>query len=594
MSSFQFLVSFCNIGTLDSRFSLGLFVSDDDGIREVGYIDLDRFIRDGALFGGITGLCWSGTTIYAGLQGRPCQLLAFTAQRAPRLVPLRLVTDIHSMAALPDGRLLIVSTGNDSLVTFDPKTEIEELHTLVGDDRKDGLHVNGVALHDGRVIVSMFGARSEGLIRSGEVRDLTSGATLMSGLRSPHSVLSHGGAVFVLESETGMLMCRDPAGVGEAVDQFVGYTRGLQMGTNVTLVGRSAYRIHSASFGRKRKHPLGLDHNRRESATCCIYMQGPSDRSFAFDLTEHAPEIYDILILEPDAAAALAMPLIPAPLVRLRKAIRRNDLESAEAELSRLDQADHALALAAVEELRGDLPAAIQAVTTSIGSASDATPHIRLTRLYRRARRGEEALTAARRAAEIQPQAATLHLAQATIAQRSGLAAEALDALRRAMALAPQGQAIMLRMAELLAAIDEKDEATAWAVRVLERENSMANRIEAAGILVTCGRAAQARALIADERPAPRYRGAVLYLQSRIEMLEGDHRAALEAARKAVAAEPAEARYHAHLVPLLLDAGRADEAEASLKFLEGSSNPSDARIGRKLRVAARKRPLPTA
>jgi Flp pilus assembly protein TadD len=586
----QFLVSFCNVGHLDSRFSLGRFICDDDGIRQIGYVDLATVIRDGALFDGITGLCWSGSTIYAGLQGRPCKLLAFTAQRAPRLIPLRLVNRIHSIVALPDGRLLIVSTGNDSIIAFDPKTETEELYAQLGDGQQNVLHMNGVTVHEGRIIVSMFGPRSEGLIRSGEVRDLTSGTTLISGLRSPHSVLSHGGMVHVLESETGLLFCRDPDAGSEAVDQFVGYARGLQMDKNLTLVGRSVFRIHSASFGRKRKHPLGMDQNRPEAATCCIYMQGASDRSFALDLTEHALEIYDILMLEPDAVAAMAVPLIPDATVQLRKAVRRGDLEGAEALLPQLDQAERSLALAAVEELRGDVPAAIDAIKASIGSAADATPHIRLTSLYERARRRDQALASARRAAEIQPLDPGLHLAHARVAERSGLGAEALGALRRAMVLAPRASDIMFRMALLLVASGETEEAIACTLRAVEQDNALENRIAAAGILLDCGRAAEARALLSPDRPAPRYRGAILYLKSRMERLEGNLQAALQTARDAVEAGPTEGTYHAHLASLLLEAGRAEEAEASLGFLAASARPSEVKIGRRLRAAARRRP----
>lgn len=589
MDAFQFLVSFCNIGTSDSRFSLGQFICDDDGIREIGYIDLGGIIHDGAFFGGVTGLCLSGGILYAGLQGRPSGLLILTPQQAPRLVRLRLVTRIHSLAALPDGRLLIVSTGSDSLVTFDPRTDTEVLHTRLAEGEQNSLHVNGLALHEGRIIVSMLGTQADGWMRSGEVRDLTRGTTLMTGLRAPHSVLSHDGMVYVLESRTGLLLCGDPAGMGETTEQFVGYARGLQMTQGVTLVGRSAFRIHSASFGRKRRYPLGLDREGPEAAICCLYMQGAGDRSFALDLTDHAPEIYDILALEPEAAAALDLPLIPAPLVRLRKAIRRRDLAGAEAELPLLEAAEMPLALAAVEELRGNFPAAIEAVKASITSAADATPHTRLAHLYKQARRREDALASARRAAEIRPEAAELHLAHARLAQVSGLDAEALDALRRAMALAPKGHGIMLRMAELLAATDAKDEAAAWAFRALESENSLANRIEAAEILLDCGRVAEARALISAERATPRYRAAILHLHSRIALLEGEPQAALEAARRAVAAEPAEARYRAHLVSLLLEAGREEEAEASIAFLEARSDKGEAKMGRRLRAAARMR-----
>src|SRR5690606_8071600 len=124
--------------------------------------------------------------------------------------------------------------------------------TLPGEP--DSLHLNSLAMHRGRLLVSVFGDFDrhrgyKGLTRgAGRVLDLETGEAVVEGLSQPHSLKSDGDLLWLCDSEAHMQRAFD--GAREMVaPPLGGYPRGLLLAGDVIHVGLSRARGDTTGSG---------------------------------------------------------------------------------------------------------------------------------------------------------------------------------------------------------------------------------------------------------------------------------------------------------------------------------------------------------
>ncbi len=156
--------------------------------------------------------------------------------------------------------LWIVNTRFSCLCTlhqdysFVPRWRPNFISELAGDDR---CHLNGLAMRKGRPsVVSLLAASDQPhgwrdqKATGGCLVDVASGEILASELCMPHSPRWHRGALWLLDSGTGQLLCVEPAsGRCLSVARFPGYARGLAFCRQYAFVGLSRIRETSTFSG---------------------------------------------------------------------------------------------------------------------------------------------------------------------------------------------------------------------------------------------------------------------------------------------------------------------------------------------------------
>ena len=181
---------------------------------------------------------------------------------------------IHEMAWV-GGELVFVNTRFSCLATlsdgasFEPVWQPPFITALAAEDR---CHLNGLALHDGRIaLVSALGASdTEGGWRErkadgGVLLDHASGEVVARGLSMPHSPRFHDGRCWVLESGRGTLATVDLRdGRIETVCRLPGFTRGLAFAGPFAFVGLS--KVREKTFD---GIPLGASADER---VCGVYV----------------------------------------------------------------------------------------------------------------------------------------------------------------------------------------------------------------------------------------------------------------------------------------------------------------------------------
>src|SRR5215212_7826736 len=117
----------------------------------------------------------------------------------------------HTIIPHRDG-FLVANTGYNG-VTYLELTPVgvkEDVIWRFVENDKDQVHVNSVAELGGKVFVSMFGYRAEGIVQggwssatNGQVVNITDNTVIAEGLLSPHTLVVHEGALYWLESRRG-------------------------------------------------------------------------------------------------------------------------------------------------------------------------------------------------------------------------------------------------------------------------------------------------------------------------------------------------------------------------------------------------------
>lgn len=150
--------------------------------------------------------------------------------------------DLHDVI-FHGGKVYAAATQINAVLCLDGET-LHELQRWSFPGEEDACHLNSLCIHNGRLLATRFG-RFEGhrgykgaTAGAGEIFDVGTGETLVSGLSQPHSLRSHDGLLWVCDSETYTLR-RYRDFQEDGVFEFDGYTRGLAFGKDSVYLGLS-------------------------------------------------------------------------------------------------------------------------------------------------------------------------------------------------------------------------------------------------------------------------------------------------------------------------------------------------------------------
>lgn len=281
-----FLVSLCNLGSWLSRYPVA--VADGD-LASAAFLDCDAFMLPDADTG-ITGI-----TAYRG------DLLLCVQSAMPRLVrldpyydvravyPLAEALDPHSVC-IEGATALIASSRRNRVIALDLETGVERCRFVADEADRDTVHLNSLAIWNGRLAVSMLGRRGNDGRRAGCVVT-EDGDVIAANLAEPHSLTVADGRLLFLESAAGTCV---EAGGTRSVVAGDGYLRGLCVEQDRSVFGRSALRHERHGAGNAYGGSALMSVDRQTGTVSTL------------DLTPLGPEIYDILsVAEPPPAERL-------------------------------------------------------------------------------------------------------------------------------------------------------------------------------------------------------------------------------------------------------------------------------------------------
>lgn len=442
------LVSFCNVSPLYSAFALARANLETGQIQA---LDL-RAASRAARFTGITGLCWAGDKVVAALQGFESRLLFLDPDlNVLEVVSLKRIRDIHSII-FHGSELLVASSGTDEVVAYGLNDGRERVLYAAAPGGLDTVHLNSLCMHKGRLIACMHGPHRSSSPRLGRVVDTETGEVVIDGLRQPHSLVSTGDALLVLESGTGRLWrLPDQAPLAD-LGHFAGYVRGLCKVDESIVVGRSAPRRWSRS--RDTRVPGGVGFTSGEGSgdqnRAAMFVRDHDGGGRAFDLSGLTLEIYDILPTTAVAAATAA----PETLIAACRQLRCDEPQRAEVLLTEAGDRDPVRArLLGEARLKAGNLAGAEAALREAGpdGAADIETSRLLASVLRLLRRFEEAAEIMRTACEQCPGDSGLWAQYGACLSGAGRLDEAAASLRRALALNPISAGHHIKLSELLA-----------------------------------------------------------------------------------------------------------------------------------------------
>ncbi len=280
-------VSFCNAPHAAGRV-LGLF---NTATAELMRPDLGRADLTSAC-----GLAAGADWLYCASTGPDASYVSVLDRdyRLQRIIELPETRDVHSIA-LDGNALIAVSTGTDSVLRIDMETMRCEAVWRAGAGGSDTHHLNAAAWFGGHLLCSGFGPKRSDRWSSateGYIYDITAGSYVATGLYHPHSLASFDGTLYVCESSHSRVRTIDTPFAAIA-----GYVRGLAFAQIGACALGSSVGRHDASLGDVVLNPADQG---EPKGRCAIYLSdsiAECDRAQAFDLSEYANEIYDILIV---------------------------------------------------------------------------------------------------------------------------------------------------------------------------------------------------------------------------------------------------------------------------------------------------------
>jgi GT2 family glycosyltransferase/glycosyltransferase involved in cell wall biosynthesis len=205
--------------------------------------------------------------------------------------------DLHDVLVHESGTYAVFTQTNQVVKLGDDFT-VEQSWSF--GDEPDCAHVNCIAMYQGRLICSLFGAFAthrgykNQTRKSGRVIDVQTGELLIDGLSQPHSLVVAGPQLWLCSSEDCSVHCYDQRFQLLQDVKLPGYTRGLALGESVIYVGLSRSRnLRSGQAGEFSSAVVALLD--RESLSVIGYMP------------IHWNEIYDIKIAPSAEVVADAM-----------------------------------------------------------------------------------------------------------------------------------------------------------------------------------------------------------------------------------------------------------------------------------------------
>lgn len=196
---------------------------------------------------------------------------------------------------LGDGDLIaVVATEQNQIVWVRP--DGSRARTWQPGGEPDSWHLNGLVRHVGRLLVCAFGRftrrKQWDLLdrpASGCVVDIESGATVLNGLRAPHTPRFVDGRWVVCNSADGELAAVDGSGAYTVLATFEGWPRGMAVTDRAVFVGVSPPR-----------HELSA-----EAVTSRVAVLSRASWELLGEIRVPAREIYDLEIVPSRIAAAL-------------------------------------------------------------------------------------------------------------------------------------------------------------------------------------------------------------------------------------------------------------------------------------------------
>ncbi|MFK5948612.1 MAG: DUF4915 domain-containing protein [Methylococcales bacterium] len=152
--------------------------------------------------------------------------------------------DLHDI--LVDGNdIYAVHTETNHVVKYDH--DFDEVERWGLDGELDSSHINCIAMYKGRLIASIFGRFQQyreyksGTKELGQIIDVQTSKTLITGLSQPHSLLASGNTLYLCNSETNELFIYCDEILKTSV-RLPGYARGLAVSEDYIYVGLSKSR----------------------------------------------------------------------------------------------------------------------------------------------------------------------------------------------------------------------------------------------------------------------------------------------------------------------------------------------------------------
>lgn len=212
---------------------------------------------------------------------------------------LKKVKDGHSLVT-KNGKVYIASTGNDSIVEFDPETEEERVFWKENSFGKDTIHLNSMIWDDDHMIISAFGKKAGDQwmsARNGYLMDIKTGKKIRDSLFHPHTLLKNREGIFFCESARKKVLSMDGS---DSLDIGKGYVRGLLITEEEIAVGISHARRRSKSTGRLNRMDNELMHSFRSGCGIKVYKRCgkklKKSRLIRFvNLYPFSSEIYDLI-----------------------------------------------------------------------------------------------------------------------------------------------------------------------------------------------------------------------------------------------------------------------------------------------------------
>jgi GT2 family glycosyltransferase len=153
--------------------------------------------------------------------------------------------DIHDVLFF-ENHYYIVSTQTNEIIKLDQQGEEVRRWGFPGEE--DSMHINCIAIWNNKIVFSAFGdfkihrGYKADSHKSGYIKDLYTGETLIAGLSQPHSMMQYKNNLILANSETGEIFEYSPAGNFLRSKKLDGYTRGLEIKDGILYIGISKTR----------------------------------------------------------------------------------------------------------------------------------------------------------------------------------------------------------------------------------------------------------------------------------------------------------------------------------------------------------------
>lgn len=288
----KFVVSFCNnranIDPVNGEGILGLIQSNDEGSYDYQPIELN--INKIENINGATGITAYQENFYVILQATKPVLVkldkSFSVVGTYELDGLR---GVHSIC-VHEEKLYLVSTRQDRVVIFDFLNCFRNFYDL--DTGKDTHHLNSICVHDNQIYISGFGSNfSKHWTKAerGYVLNVTKKEKVITGLKQPHSLISHGDQIYLCDSSRQRVISI----TGETLYQETsGYVRGLGFSGKLAFYGISKGRQFSLTTGDYIGHISNSDILLGE---CQFVVHEEGCPKKTLNLSAVGNEIYDII-----------------------------------------------------------------------------------------------------------------------------------------------------------------------------------------------------------------------------------------------------------------------------------------------------------